>query len=572
MTTATNPTSRRYWPFIAGFVGLTLLATPLGSILLILFLVGALTVWGVRRSRGNSESFLDMFKKLAPDPAPVALAAAPAKVPALAGPIAASHPDHSPAADATPPVPLPEEIRLGTDAVNGQPIGLYPDELQQHGLLLGATGSGKTTTLLKITDGAAALGIPIVAIDLKGSPSFASQLERIASRHGRGFVRWSLSGDTHWNPLARGDASELKDKLVGMEAWSEPHYKRAAERYLQTVFTILDALGETPSLQRVVDLMDTMALNATLRDVPKALADRTAAYLDQLAHSSDQRSAVAGLSTRLALLGDSTAGDLLASPTDPAAEIIDIGQRIRAGDVCLFSLDSLRYPELAPQVAGLVIQDLKTVASEMLTDDDGHRALVAIDEFSALDGDQLLGMLARAREANIGVLLSTQELADLAKVAPTFADQVIANTNVKLIHRQEVPESAERLAGTIGTYQAWEHTFAEHDPLAELWTGVSSVTGTRRLVDKYTIHPNTFKTLRTGEAVLSIKAPEAAAGVINIDPDPDSSPLPMQRSLTPPSRPQPSYEAPPTVFHALGQLAGHVRENGVGVFFGAGQK
>lgn len=76
-----------------------------------------------------------------------------------------------------------------------------------------------------------------------------------------------------------------------------------------------------------------------------------------------------------------------------------------------------------------MIQDLKTVASELLAAG-GCRALVAIDEFSALDGDQLLGLLARAREA----------------------EQLVANTHVKLIHRQEVPETAERLAGTIGTY------------------------------------------------------------------------------------------------------------------------
>lgn len=551
MSNDTNTTQRRWRPWIAGFIGLSLL-TLLPWPLLVLFLVGSLIVWGVRRWRGDTESFIDMFKNaFSPKPK----AGTPAATP-VAAPV---------------PVPLPDEIRLGTDSVDGEATGVYLDELQQHALLLGATGSGKTTTLLKITDGAAALGIPVVAIDLKGSPGFGTRLQQTAHRHGRGFVHWSLSGATHWNPLTRGDASELKDKLVGMEAWSEPHYKRAAERYLQTVFTVLDALGETPSLKRVVELMDTRALNATLRDVPKDLADRVGAYLDQLAHSNDQRSAIAGLSTRLALLADSTAGDLLASPTDPDAKTIDIGDRIRAGDVCLFSLDSLRWPELAPQVAGLVIQDLKTVASEMLTNDDGHRALLAIDEFSALDGDQLLGMLARAREAGIGVLLSTQELADLAKVAPTFAAQVIANTNVKLIHRQEVPDSAELLAGTIGTYKEWEHTFVEHDPIAEFATGVSSVMGTRRLVDKYTIHPNTFKSLGVGQAVLSIKAPEAAAGVINVDPNHDTGPsAPMNRTLTPPPRPTPDYQAP-TIFTAIGDITNHVSKNGIGAFFGGGR-
>jgi hypothetical protein len=352
-----------------------------------------------------------------------------------------------------------------------------------------------------------------------------------------------------------------------MEAWTEPHYKRAAERYLQTVFTVLEARGQRPSIERVVALMDTKALNAELREIPKDLADRIAGYLDQLTDSRDQRSAIAGLATRLALLSESAAGDRLTSAPD-GAPTIDIGDSIRAGEVCLFSLDSLRYPELAAQVAGLVIQDLKTVASELLAAG-GCRALVAIDEFSALDGDQLLGLLARAREAEIGVLLSTQELADLAKVDPTFADQVIANTNVKLIHRQEVPESAERLAGTIGTYTEWEHTYAEHDPIAELFTGtISTVTGTRRIVEKFKLHPNTFKNLETGQAVLSIKSPRAMAGVVNIQPPythpadrPDPTTLePMRRHLAPPPDTAPPPPRNPTIL----DLAGNVAESLLG--------
>jgi conjugal transfer pilus assembly protein TraD len=478
------------------------------------------------------------------------------------------------------PVPAPEEIRLGLDHVEGGPTGLYLAELQEHTLLLGATGSGKTTSLLTIIQGAADLGIPVVAIDLKGSPGFRTQLGAIADLAGRRLACWSLAGEAHWNPLARGDASELKDKLVGMEAWTEPHYKRAAERYLQTVFTVLEARGQQPSIDRVVALMDTKALNAELREIPKDLADRIAGYLDQLTDSRDQRSAIAGLATRLALLSESAAGDRLTSAPD-GAPTIDIGDSIRAGEVCLFSLDSLRYPELAAQVAGLVIQDLKTVASELLSTG-GCRALVAIDEFSALDGDQLLGLLARAREAEIGVLLSTQELADLAKVDPTFADQVIANTNVKLIHRQEVPESAERLAGTIGTYTEWEHTYAEHDPVAEMFTGsISTITGTRRIVEKYKVHPNTFKNLQTGQAVLSIKSPAAEVGVVNITP-PRTSPVdpadaasatPTRRQLTPPPESQPPMpHGPPTAFHALGDLVGHIRDNGLGTVLKGGDR
>ena len=42
-----------------------------------------------------------------------------------------------------------------------------------------------------------------------------------------------------WNPLAHGNATELKDKLIATERFTEPHYQRAAERYLQTAIQVL---------------------------------------------------------------------------------------------------------------------------------------------------------------------------------------------------------------------------------------------------------------------------------------------------------------------------------------------
>ncbi len=82
-----------------------------------------------------------------------------------------------------------------------------------------------------------------------------------------------------------------------------------------------------------------------------------------------------------------------------------------------------------------------------------------IDEFSALEGEHVLALLARARSARLGVVLSTQELSDLERVAPGFSDQVLGNTAVKVIHRQDVPESAERLASLAGTTKTWRETF-----------------------------------------------------------------------------------------------------------------
>jgi conjugal transfer pilus assembly protein TraD len=398
-----------------------------------------------------------------------------------------------------------------------EPFALTAEEIAHHVLLLGATGSGKTTSLLRIAEGAIDQGLAVVMVDLKGSPEVPARLTSIATARGRQLSSWSLDGQHRWNPLAHGGVSELKDKLIGMETWSEPHYKRAAERYVQTVFAVLAARGETASLGRVAELMRPAALNAMLRSVPEGLSDRVAGYLEDVEQSRDQRSAVHGLGTRLALLAESSAGQYLDGTSDERS--IDLLRCIERGDVVAFSLDSLRYGELAAQVGGLVIQDIKAVASELLRAGGPLRVVVGLDEISALDGDQLLGLVSRAREAGMAILLSTQELADFARVEPLFADQVLANTNVKIVHRQDVPESAERLSGVLGTYQDWERTYVERDGLLALLTrSVSPVVGSRRLVDKYVIHPNVFKGLACGQAVVIRKHPKSQVDLVTIAP------------------------------------------------------
>ena len=124
----------------------------------------------------------------APAPAPVA---APASAPAPeAAPASASAPEAAPASAPAPEAPLTAAqvaavaagyagsaatLDLGV-LVNGEPVASVPVRIpvamtNRHGLVAGATGTGKTRTLQLLAEQLSANGVPVFAADIKGDLS-----------------------------------------------------------------------------------------------------------------------------------------------------------------------------------------------------------------------------------------------------------------------------------------------------------------------------------------------------------------------------------------------------------------
>ena len=411
-----------------------------------------------------------------------------------------------------------DEIVLGVDR-RGKVVRLGDDELSAHGLILGASGAGKTTTLLTILADQIGRGRAVVAIDMKGSPAFARALATAAAAAGRPIKVWTLDGGAYWNPLAHGNATELKDKLIGTERFTEPHYQRAAERYIQIALQVLTRAdpGRPPTLQEVVALMEPHRLATALRHLDRSDRERVQNYLAGLTH--DQHSAIRGLQTRLAVLTESHTGAYLAPPAAPDSPAIDLRASLSGPEVVVFSLNSSRYGKLAAQIGTLAVQDLVAASGDRLLEPSRGRfleqAVIGIDEFSALGADHVAALLSRGRESGMPVLVATQELADLDRAAAGLRDLVLGVTAVKIVHRQEVPGSALTIAQIAGTEEVWEET---RQIGGGLLGGHDTGRGTRRLGERYLVHPNEIKGLRTGEAVVISKIRGARARTVRITP------------------------------------------------------
>jgi DNA helicase HerA-like ATPase len=171
----------------------------------------AAQVAAARRALAEAEAAL-AAETAAP---PASAAETPTPAAPSPAPPAARVPAPAPAAPAAPPAPAPaapgpldaaqiEVIRAGYafDApalemgalVNGEPLGDVPVRIpiamvNRHGLVAGATGTGKTKTLQVLAEQLSAAGVPVFAADIKGdlsgiaSPGESSEklLERTGS-------------------------------------------------------------------------------------------------------------------------------------------------------------------------------------------------------------------------------------------------------------------------------------------------------------------------------------------------------------------------------------------------------
>jgi hypothetical protein len=319
----------------------------------------------------------------------------------------------------------------------------------RHSLVVGATGSGKTVTQTWIACRAVEGGLAAVVVDPKGDSRMRDALAAAARASGRPFLEWTPSGPSVYNPFARGNASEIADKALAGERFTEPHYQRQAQRYLGHAVRMLRGAGAAVSLPALVAQLDPEALEALSETVAGDQAARTRDYLASL--TARQRADLGGVRDRLAILAESDVAPWL----DPAGGgAFDLLGAIAARAVVYFSLRADSWPLLAQMLGGALVGDLRSAMASL------QRApvetVVVIDEFAALAAEQVAHLFGRARSAGISLVLGTQELSDLrVDGRDRLREQVLGNLSSLIAHRQVVGDSAELVSGLGGTAGRW---------------------------------------------------------------------------------------------------------------------
>lgn len=406
-------------------------------------------------------------------------------------------------------------MTLGIEEYGERVIQSY-EESRAHTLVFGASGSGKTKVLLSRLRDSLKSGQGAVIIDLKGGTDVPDAVGELCERYDRKLQHWlfqdkataytgpALDGPAYYDPIGRGDATRRKDLVISSRTdWNE-YYKGEASFILQLIMSTIVANPNpnVATLSDVVRLLNPITLQQ--RAIPLGINPIYADLVQQIDSLNDEKmepgrkSAIKSLESMLGVLLNSTAGSWLQK--DPNGNNnIDLFRAAQEGEVVVFTLDSSNYSEQAALIANLIIQDLKTLSSELRRNPAPQPFQVLIDEFSAVGSDNVLGLVNKSRDANMPVTLTTQALADLRQNSSTLQDQLLGVVNSFIILRANKEEDAKELAGLGGTIIKKRFSESVKYKTGFLSRGSAVGQGNIEDVEEYAVLPGDIQKLRAGE-------------------------------------------------------------------------
>jgi hypothetical protein len=334
------------------------------------------------------------------------------------------------------------------------------ERLMRHLLIMGATGSGKTESALRLAWALAKCSdVPIFYLDGKADRQTARRFAALmtdAGRPTRVFPDDPLDG---W----RGEAHEIHNRLLevidyatdGPAAW----YRDVAKAVLQLVCDHPD--GPPRCSAHALERMDLRQLR-TSSHLPGA----TVGLTDDLVRQVRLRYRAFFAQSRGALDGAWGWED---------------------ADAAYLLLDTLALKDEAGSLARFLLEDFSHYFTRRKPHD--QLCLMVVDEFSSLAAAMSMAeRIEQARGYRAALVLCPQSAAGLGE--PREAQRILASVQTVVCHRVNTPEDVVALGGTRMVPELSTHV-APDGP-----TGA----GSARMQHQFKVDPNDVRGLAPGEA------------------------------------------------------------------------
>ncbi|MBS1982746.1 MAG: type IV secretion system DNA-binding domain-containing protein [Bdellovibrionales bacterium] len=390
---------------------------------------------------------------------------------------------------------VPESLRvasqtsayLGHDLDMDAPIYLPNGVRSRHVHILGATGSGKTeSVVLNLLKQDIEHGHPIVILDAKGDKSFLDFLQATAMNRLKVFDLSTAASPCTYDPLGSGSWMEAAQRLFNSLVWSEPYYRSKARSVL---FRIFEALARRQKPFTFCDIANALESAKTLNGIISPTDGSTPKLSDR------EFEELAGLRDQIQQIATGHFPEILEK--SPGKEAINLADDIKAKRVVYFRLQALLDADSAALLGRLIINDLAfTAAQKHLSGESAEFCPVFLDEFGSFVCPAFLELIAKARSAGLALHFSHQSISDLESDATGFLGRVMDNASTKIVLRTYDPDSTDRMGKAFGLKRQTKLTQSVEGELDDFEkTGA----GSARDVEVFRAPPAIMKFLPTGQ-------------------------------------------------------------------------
>lgn len=396
-----------------------------------------------------------------------------------------------------------DSIHFGHSISTNNNVEITDKELNQHALVIGTTGSGKTTTLMNIVESCCKRGLPLVYVDGKGSIKLAKQIKQICDKYNRKLKVFTLDPDTEfpnitsYNPLAFGNFTEWKNKIVTLtqeaEGRGQEHYSLQEQSYISLVCEILNKSGVYVDFEGLIAYIKD---RDELQKIANRINPEIAMRLVSLAKDTNESDIVKVLET----FYYSHYGKLFSTIEKSPDEIINLQESIKNGEIVLFLLDAASYKRDTNLLGRLIINDINAAWASFGRIGTRVNGYCIFDEFAAYATPNMASILSMQRDNGLHAIVGTQSINAISvesSMVKRVAVELIANCNTFIIHKLNDPKDIDLLVNTIGTKNSVTHTIFHDVSGSDSAHKIST-----RVADKFLIKAQDIRSLEAGYAFI----------------------------------------------------------------------